>query len=287
MKKILVAIDFSSCAINALKYTIRLAKRLNASITMIYVNKPGAVGSVYPNTHAQHAVEAKRRFEELLDQYADQMDGNLDYVIREGKVYKEIAAQAKYMDAYLIVAGTHGSSGFEEFWIGSNAFRLVTTVHCPIITIREMVDTEQEIKKILLPIDHSVVTRQKATLAGELALIFEARIQILGIYSSGFEEFKIKVRQFVNQVADYYKISGVPYQIDFAESKDMGELCIEYAKKNDADLIVAMKDMDSSGFGYYLGNDSQKLINHSPIPVLSIDSKSTFKQTSSFSGSGG
>jgi nucleotide-binding universal stress UspA family protein len=287
MKKILVAIDFSSCAIHALKYAIGMAQKLNASITMIYVNKPGAVGSVYPNTHAQHAVEAKKRFEELVNQYASQLDGNLDYVIREGKIYKEIAAQAKYMDAYLVVAGTHGVSGYEEFWIGSNAFRLVSSVHCPIITIREMVTVEKEIKKFILPIDHSVVTRQKATIAGELALIFDAKIHILGIYSSGFEEFRLKVRQFANQVADYYKISGVPYQMDFVESKDLGEMCIEYAKKNDADLIVAMKDMDSSGVGYYLGNDSQKLINHSPIPVLSIDSKSTFKQTSSFSGSGG
>ncbi|NLF41688.1 MAG: universal stress protein [Bacteroidales bacterium] len=287
MKKILVAIDFSDCSINALKYSVRMAKTLDASVTMIYVNKPGSAGSVYPDTQAQHLVEAKSRFENLMESYSSELNGRIDYTIREGKIYKEIAAQAKYMDSYLVVAGTHGVSGFEEFWIGSNAFRLVSTVQCPIITIREMFDVNRDIKKILLPIDHSIVTRQKVTLAGEMALLFNAEIVMLGIYSSGFEEFRLKVRQFIGQITDHYNAFKVPFKTDIVENKDICEACTEHAKLIDADLIVAMKDMDSSGLGYYLGNDSQKLINHSPVPVLSIDSKSTFKQTSSFSGSGG
>lgn len=287
MKKILVAIDFSDCSINALKYSVRMAKTLDASVTMIYVNKPGSAGSVYPDTQAQHLVEAKSRFENLMESYSSELNGRIDYTIREGKIYKEIAAQAKYMDSYMVVAGTHGVSGFEEFWIGSNAFRLVSTVQCPIITIREMFDVNRDIKKILLPIDHSVVTRQKVTLAGELALLFDAEIVMLGIYSSGFEEFRLKVRQFISQITDHYNAFKVPFKTDIVENKDICEACTEHAKLIDADLIVAMKDMDASGLGYYMGNDSQKLINHSHVPVLSIDSKSTFKQTSSFSGSGG
>lgn len=287
MKKILVAIDFSDCSINALKYSVRMAKTLDASVTMIYVNKPGSAGSVYPDTQAQHLVEAKSRFENLMESYSSELNGRIDYTIREGKIYKEIAAQAKYMDSYMVVAGTHGVSGFEEFWIGSNAFRLVSTVQCPIITIREMFDVNRDIKKILLPIDHSVVTRQKVTLAGEIALLFNAEIVMLGIYSSGYEEFRLKVRQFISQITDHYNAFKVPFKTDIVENKDICEACTEHAKLIDADLIVAMKDMDASGLGYYLGNDSQKLINHSPVPVLSIDSKSTFKQTSSFSGSGG
>ena len=62
--------------------------------------------------------------------------GEFNYKIRKGKVHVEIANQAKYSDAMLVIAGTHGVTGFEEFWIGSNAYRIVTYAPCPVITVR-------------------------------------------------------------------------------------------------------------------------------------------------------
>ena len=37
--------------------------------------------------------------------------------------------------AGLIITGSHGISGFEEYWIGSNAFKIVTYATCPVVTV--------------------------------------------------------------------------------------------------------------------------------------------------------
>jgi nucleotide-binding universal stress UspA family protein len=104
--------------------------------------------------------------------------------VREGKVHTEVANQAKYDDVDLIVCTTHGSSGFEETYIGSNAYRIVMHSKCPVVTIRPNYRFHASSKIIVLPIDSSLDTRQKVPYTCKLAEMMKSEIHVLGVYTS-------------------------------------------------------------------------------------------------------
>ena len=85
---------------------------------------------------------------------------------------------------FLVMAGTHGASGFEEFWIGSNANRIVSALRKPVITIRGGVNINRNLEKIVLPLDSTPETRQKVPFTAYMAKIFNAEVHILRVYTS-------------------------------------------------------------------------------------------------------
>ena len=137
MKWIVVAIDFSKCSIHALEYAIETANRIKANILMVWIDSSVSSEYVFPEEECEIRFERKRHFEKLQEKYKDKLTkGKFDYKLRKGKVYVEVAKQAKNVKAELLICGTHGISGFEEFWIGSNAYKIVIHSSCPVITVR-------------------------------------------------------------------------------------------------------------------------------------------------------
>ena len=122
-KVILVGIDFSDCSINALEHAITIARKAKAGISMVWINHLDYSKEIFSVEPQNLEKEVKSRFEELINKYKYHLDDrNITYHIRKGKVYKEVCKLAQEVEAFLVVIGTHGSSGFEEFWIGSNDF---------------------------------------------------------------------------------------------------------------------------------------------------------------------
>ena len=160
MKQIIVAIDFSKTSMNALAYGIHIGNKAKADVQMVWVDNTTSEEVVFEGFAHEERNEKVALLKELQEKYSKSLKGGkLDFKTRKGKVYIEIAQQAKSTNADLIIAGTHGVSGFEEFWIGSNAYRIVTNAPCPLITLRHDFKVG-DIHKIVIPIDSSQETRQ-------------------------------------------------------------------------------------------------------------------------------
>ena len=196
--------------------------------------------------------------------------------MRNGKVHKEISNQAKYHDATLIIAGTHGTSGFDEFWMGSNAYKIVANAECPVITIRQSERPKDTIKNILVPIDSTRETRQKVPFSAFLAKSCNATIQILGVYSSKVQSIRSLVNEYMEQTKKYLDENNIPYTEATREVDNVTDASISYAMENNTDLISIMTDQESAPMNLFLGPYAQQMVNHSPIPVLTIRSKSIY-----------
>jgi len=138
MKEIVVAIDFSDCSVNALEHAVNIAMKSDLDVKMVWVNNPNVSKiSISSDKSDELVKEISDQFEKLRSKYqGDLKKSNFSYKIREGIIYKEIINEAKESNAKMIVMGTHGTSGYELFLIGSNANRVVANASCPIITIR-------------------------------------------------------------------------------------------------------------------------------------------------------
>ncbi|MBK7030068.1 MAG: universal stress protein [Bacteroidales bacterium] len=126
MKDILVAIDFSKGSVHALEYAIELANVAQSNITLVWIDVQAANETQGSPESGEFRDESKKNLEELVHTYKGKLTGGkLNCKIRKGKVYQELAAQAKQNNSSLLILGAHGVSGFEEYWIGSNASRVV------------------------------------------------------------------------------------------------------------------------------------------------------------------
>lgn len=273
-KLILTGIDFSDCSINALEHAVSIAAKANADLTMVWVNRPVSGKEIYQINQEDIVSEAIKRFEQLVKKYQPLLpEGKINFLVRKGKVYQEIVAAADETDAFLIVIGTHGSSGFEEFWIGSNANRIVTATSRPIITIRGGVDISRTIRKIVMPIDSTVESRQKVPLTALIAKYFNAEIFVLAMNTSTFESVREMVKEYVCQVERYLTENEVNYTIQEIEADNITDITIEYAVKIGANLISIMDEQETSTANLWLGPYAQQMVNHSPVPVLCVHAK--------------
>lgn len=278
MKDIIVAIDFSTGSLHALDYAISFANHLNCNLMMVWVNNqltPDTFnGEVNPFKD-----EAVKNFEDLMKTKKDLLkNGKLTYKLRKGKVYQEIAAQAKSINAGLIIAGTHGVTGYEEFWIGSNAYRIVSYAPCPVITVRYDFEINPGgIRSIVLPIDSSADTRQKIPFAVQLATVFQADIHLLALYSTSLKSVQRRVENSALMAQRHITDAGLKYTLTSQQTDNLTNATLEYAQDVDADLIAIMTEQESNASNILLGPFAQQMVNYSRIPVLSIQPKEIYE----------
>jgi len=273
MKQIIVAIDFSKCSIHALEYAIQLSNTLKTNIIMVWVDSSRADESVLSPVDSSRK-EITNSFDQLIEKYASQLEhGQISYKIRKGKVHIEVANQAKYSDAMMVIAGTHGVSGFEEFWIGSNAYRIVTYAPCPVITIRTSYDFRPNIDHIVVPIDSSLETRQKIPFATKLSKYFNAEIHVLSLYTTSIQAVRQRVDNYSKQITKYLDEENVKYTLEAVDVENITKSIIEYTKKVNGDIIAIMTEQETTTANLFLGAYAQQMVNHSPIPVLNIHAK--------------
>lgn len=274
MRPIIVPIDFSDCSINAFMHALSIAKRSELDLVLVWVKKPEENQVPFLETTEDPKKAVTAEFEKMVAKYQPELPASkIEFRIREGKVNKEIVKEAYESAAFLIVVGTHGISGFEEFWIGSNAQKLVSEAPCPIITIRGGIKISKELTRIILPIDATIETRQKVPFTSLIAKLFEAEVHILVLYTSKVQAERLQTEEYAEQAAKYLHENKIKFIIETVEVKELVEDIITYAKLVDANLISIMSEMVKSTKNLWLGSYAHQMVNHCPVPVLTIHIK--------------
>jgi nucleotide-binding universal stress UspA family protein len=271
MKNIVVAVDFSSGSLHALKYAISIANKVKANILMIWVDKTASPESIYSGQVKSYRGEVIKRFNEIIETYQPTFTGGkLDYKLRKGKIYHEIVITAKNKKAELIVTGSHGVSGFEEYWIGSNANRIVGNSCCPVITVRNGFEIKEDIRNIILPVDNASHTLIKVPFTASLAKVFDAEVHILMIFTTPLKTMHKRVENYTDKVKKYLDGESVKYKVETVQTQNVTKATIDYARKIDADLISIMTEHEDNKNVGLLEPCAQQIVNHSHIPVLCV-----------------
>jgi len=267
MKNIVVPIDFSPASISGLKLAIVVANKVDANVIMIHVQKELTTN------------EIKDKFAEIVTKHKKLLKKKeLVFKIRKGKIYKEISNEAKYNDAMMIVSATHGASGFEELFIGSNAYKMISATECPIMTIRKGV-CPKTFSKIILPLDRSIMSRQKVPIACEMAKLFNAELHIIGICDDNYTDTEKITRSYMKQVEGYVKEKGIKSYSEYIKGDNNAVTVIGYAEKVKAELIIAMTEQEKTFSNMLLGSYAAQMVNHSTVPVLFVHPKDKYKST--------
>jgi nucleotide-binding universal stress UspA family protein len=273
IKNFIVPIDFSEDSLKGLELALLFSRRIYSNIQMVYVQKKTA--EHFPTRIREEYNFAKDKFEKILQTYSEKLGHNskLKYIIKKGpKVYEEVVNQAESYKDSIIAASTHGASGFEEFFIGSNAFKIISATTRPVITIRKGL-VPSEISKIVLPIDSMVETRQKVPLTCEVAQVFGAEVHVIEVSSTKSTKAIKRLNAYSKQVCGYLRGSGINVVTDCIVGNNIADLTVDYAHTINAGMISIITEQGTSITNLILGNHAQQVLNKSNIPVLNITPK--------------
>ncbi|MBK9478478.1 MAG: universal stress protein [Bacteroidetes bacterium] len=163
VKRILIPVDFSETALLALDHATFMAKLFKADIILIHVVEKFSfkIDIRKKGEDVSDDRMIRERLSELAEGVKHQTGGSVTILMKAGKITKKIIEAANETQADIIILGTHGVSGFEEFFMGSNAFRVVTEAQCPVMSV-QVHSTKVGFNDIVLPIDNSAASRQKS-----------------------------------------------------------------------------------------------------------------------------
>ena len=142
-RKMLVPIDFSACAEQALDYAVQLASKIGATVHLVSAIVIPALGvpDLGVGMTSSMLDQVINENQTALDKLAAaRNEGQVKIVgqalIRTGDARDVILQTAEEIAADLIVMGTHGRRGLSRALLGSVTEMVVRTSPIPVLTVR-------------------------------------------------------------------------------------------------------------------------------------------------------
>lgn len=283
-RNFIVPIDFSENSLKGLQIALTYSKYGRSNIQMVYVQKKS--GDYKASIEEEHKY-ATNKFEEIIEKYTPALgnESKLRYIIKRGKIYEEIVNQAHSYNECMIATCTHGASGFEEIFIGSNTFKIIEATQRPVITIRKG-DVPQEINNIVLPITINTESRQKVPYTAMLSRYFGAKLHVITECSGKNEKTKAKLKIHLKQITDYLDEKNIPYVTDELCGEPISDLTVNYASSVNAELISITAEKDS-GLSLFAGSHAHEVINKANNCLVLNLTPRELRISSSFRTTGG
>jgi nucleotide-binding universal stress UspA family protein len=209
------------------------------------------------------------KLQEMADDAAANSGLKFNTRIEKGKIYEQVVKVAADMDADFIIMGTMGAQNIKKKFIGSNAIRVISEAHCPVITIKGT-EHHDGCKTILLPLDLSKETKEKVVTCIEIANFFNSEIKVMSVIDTSDEFLVNKLTRQMDQVIEFIASHNLKVSGSFMKADKIAEGVMEYAEQIKADLIIIMTQQELVWTEFFIGTESQKIINHSTVPVCSI-----------------
>ncbi len=275
MKKILVPVDFSPKSEEALKVAAKIARKIGGEIYVLHiVDIPNSEIDVIEGNQvpkgpmAMMLFEATHhKFDDFLDK--DYLDGIPVYeqVMTDSPV-EGIADFAKKQQIDFIVMGSHGTSGLEEFFVGSNTEKVVRTSKIPVLVIKKPASAFK-IEKVVIAGKFKGQNIKEFKKIMKFLSMFKPEIYLLRVNTiSNFKSSKELddiFDAFLKKVPEYSNLKPIIYS-DYTVQEGI----FNFAEKIDADLI-ALATRGRQGIMHFLSDSiAENVVNAAKRNILTI-----------------
>lgn len=273
MKSILAPTDFSACAFQATEAAAKLARRFGASLhLMTCLPLPKNWSRLSAREKAQMP-EAQQRiyntevlFNDLRNRFSD-IDVKTAYC--GGKLAAEVREYVKRHAIDFIVMGSHGSSGKNEYFVGSNTQKVVREVHCPALVVKEPLE-EANFDKVVFASSFLENEREPFLKFKDFVKHFVPEIHLVEVHTSSL----LDPPYFLSHEAmEEFRSLCAPFRCETHIHRNFNvERGIRtFAEEIGAKLIGISNHHRHPLKRMLIGSNVEALVNHSSIPVLSID----------------
>jgi len=272
MKHILVPVDFSKHSAYALEVAASIAKQQNANITVIHMM--GISEAIIPEEEYLDFQEAKyfmglakKRFKTFLDQ--PYLTGfTINKIVQNYKEFSELNNVSKEQNIDLIVMGSHGSTGFNEIFIGSNTQKVVRTSDVPVLIIKQQ-NSNFKLKNILFACSFTEDMVMAYKTVKSVAHKFSAQLTLLYI-NTPYEDFlsSLEARERIERFMS--KAGDTQNKVEIYNDHSVEDGIIHFSKTKEFDLL-ALPTHGRKGLAHFLlGSIGEDIANHARLPVMTF-----------------
>lgn len=274
IRRVLVPTDFSHISANALRTAIAICKRQLATLTLMHVveyshsfppESRGNIGTVLPEL----VDIANENLGNLAIEVRIQHDLVVNHIVQSGNPCDEICYWANANEIDLIVMGSHGRSQMREFFMGSNAFRVVRHAPCPVMTIPGG-NPWIAFKKILFPVRMIPNALEKYEMIRDIIRKNDSSLLVAGVVKREDPVDLIEMGELVDSIERKVSADKVTCLSEVYYCDDVAEQVLTISDVVKPDLIVITATLDSTWRQLFPGTYTQQIVNHAEFPVLSI-----------------
>lgn len=304
LRTIVVPLDGSPFAEQALPHACAIALRAKAVLRLVHVHTPSAdpiyiegqpvIDENLRSRHRQHeqlyVEQTQARLAALMPDLIIEMqayDRQLTSIVNES-VGEFLAAQiAAHMDVDLLVMTTHGRSGISRLWLGSVADVLVRLSHVPILLVHPSAGEPDFshlpiYQNILIPLDGSRWAEQILEPAQQLGDLMAAEYTLLRVLpplpvTYGLSSQQISAtdaqavqhaQRYLDQVAQWRGQGGQHIHRRVLNRNDVAAAILEDAQHYHHDLIALATHGESGLRRLLIGSVADKVMRGATLPVL-------------------
>lgn len=273
MKTIIVPTDFSVNASNALTYACEVNKKLKAEIRLLHcyhIPVPVSDGYILPVTDLEIRKIAEDGIRRVKTNYEASYPGmQFTQETTMGMATDEIVAGAEKTNCDLIVMGTHGATGWEEFLIGTNTATVMEDATCPVLAVPENA-TFNGLKKIVFAADYGNHNFSHMTALIDIARMFNSEIILLHIASGEAEDGVAdwEIAQFKERIVSESNYANITYRL--LEDEDVYHGLHRYVEEFTPDMIAVSMRNRSLVQKIFSRSLTKRMAYHSHVPVLAL-----------------
>lgn len=275
INNILVPTDFTACANNALQVAIGMANRHQAALHLLHAYElylPSSREQMIPFSYESNSELIsiiKENLQKLKTEVAKSTSQNITVSAEIGSVSEEVNTYVSENDIDLVVMGTHGASGFKEYFIGTNTYDVIKVATCPVICVPSSFD-QTKFHKVLYPIRAVVGAVDKYDFVKPILDKNDSRIHLLRIIHKDHEEERYKVNIDFEKIKDLVDYDSRFVTFDTIETTDIAETILNISNNKTYDLIIINATLDKKWYQFFKGNFTQTIINHCKIPIMAV-----------------
>ncbi|MFT6065952.1 MAG: nucleotide-binding universal stress UspA family protein [Paraglaciecola sp.] len=275
MEKIIVPIDFSEYSEFALKAAALLSKKVPVEIYALHMLDLQEVNMSQTSSYSQEKgiyflKLAEQKFKKFL-QKDFLKEAKVVPVIKHYKVFSEVNAIAKEINADLIIMGSHGASGLKEFFTGSNTEKVIRYSEVPVLILKnELKDID--FSEIVFATDFSEETipaynRMLASLE-----FLGAKMHLLFV---NLPNEKFKTTPEMDTLANNFLMSAEGnvdrlINVNFVCAKTVEDGILSFSNLVGADLIALITHGRKGLAHVFSGSISEDISNHSALPIMTF-----------------
>ena len=275
MKNILVPVDFSQKSEEALKVAAKIASKIEAEIyTLHLLDIPSGEIDMIDGNNVPKGPMAMMLFDNVHKKFNEFLDKDyLDNIPVYEKVMTNapvegISEFAKKNNIDFIVMGSHGTSGLEEFFVGSNTEKVVRTSKIPVLVIKKPAE-DFKIEKVVVAGKFRGKNINEFKKIMDFLSIFNPEINLVRINTvSNFKSTKETeeiFNDFLKKVPEYQNLNIVIYN-DYTVQEGI----FNFAEKIDADLIT-LATRGRQGIMHFLSDSiAESVVNAAKRNILTI-----------------
>lgn len=268
MKKILVPCDFSKPAINAFRIALDIAQRSKGSVHLLNVIEVPVVMSdpaLMPGINFEGQLvnelneRAKSEFKRIITKYKPD-DVKVVSEVQLGGISTAILGYISEKSIDLVLMGSHGASGFQELFVGSNAEKIVRRSPVPVLIVKDYY--KGPIKNIVFPNNlqledqDDLIEKVKA-----LQRFLKATLHLVWINTPLNFAADVVTEERFDTFVKNYKITE--YTTNICNHNNEEEGIILFSKSIKGDLI-AMGTHGRRGLSHVVnGSLAENVVNHS------------------------